>query len=156
MEKIYLRRLCKADINQEYLGWLNDPEVTKYMTTKSSTMEQLNAFYWQMQNSTNNVIFAIIESETGKHIGNIKIGSINWNDRTADIGIMIGEKYCWNKGYGTQAISEATKHACFSLLLTTLFASVADKSIGSIKAFTKAGFKMGNPSANGHWYRYKK
>lgn len=155
MKKLDLRRLCKADINQTYLGWLNDAEVTRYLTTKSSTIEQLNAFYWQVANSTNNVIFAIIDIKTGKHIGNIKIGSIDWEDKVADIGIMIGDKNYWNQGYGTEAISMATKYAIHSLFLTAFFAGIADENIGSIKAFTKAGYQVGHPTPGGHLYWYR-
>ena len=37
-------------------------------------------------------------------IGTIKIGHIDWKAKTADIGIMIGEKDYWNKGYATKVI----------------------------------------------------
>ena len=154
MEKLRLRRLSKGDINQTYLGWLNDAKVTKYMVTKSSTLEQLNAFYWHVSNSYDNVIFAIIDNKTDKHIGNIKIGSIDWKGKTAAIGIMIGEKSYWNQGYGTQAIRMATDKAT-RFLLHTVFAGIEDENIGSIKACKKVGYKVGQPSPRGHWYWYK-
>jgi len=140
--KIYLRALEKSDINETYLSWLNDPEVTKYMETGRLpvTMEQLEKYYEEITNSPNHVIFAIIETETDKHIGNITLNDINWIHSNANLGIMIGEKDCWGKGYGTEAIRLITDYAFMKLNIMKVWAGMYADHKASIRAFEEAGF----------------
>src|SRR3979490_659367 len=61
--KVYLRPLERADLNETYLGWLNDPEVTRYLETGTfpSTMHDLEKFYQGVTGSKSDVIFAIAD-----------------------------------------------------------------------------------------------
>ena len=45
--QVYLRPLERTDLTERYLGWLNDPEVTRYMETGifPTTMQDLEKFY---------------------------------------------------------------------------------------------------------------
>ena len=45
----------------------------------------------------------------GRHIGNIKIGPVHSYHRRARIGLLIGEKEFWNRGYATEAIKLAAR-----------------------------------------------
>lgn len=141
--KVYLRPLLKSDINLTYLSWINDPEVTKYMETGRFpvTMEQLEKYYEKMTNSPNHVIFAVIETETDKHIGNIALNDINWIHSNAYLGIMIGDKESWNKGYGTEAIELITDYAFMKLNIMKVSAGMYAKHDASIRAFEEAGFE---------------
>ena len=42
--------------------------------------------------------------EDGRHIGNIKLGPIQWLHRRADLSLFIGDKSCWSLGYASEAI----------------------------------------------------
>ena len=97
-EKIALRPLREEDINDTYLSWLNDGEVTKYLETGTFpvTADELRKFYEAISKSKTDVLFAIIDKSTDTHIGNIKLGGINWVHRFADLGIMIGDKISWH------------------------------------------------------------
>ncbi len=55
--KIYLRPLCRKDLNESYLSWLNDPQVTRYMETGvfPTTMEELEKYYEEVRSSQNQV-----------------------------------------------------------------------------------------------------
>ena len=46
-----------------------------------------------------------IETLEGKLIGNVGIVHIDWTERKAEIGVMIGEKDYWSQGYGTDAMT---------------------------------------------------
>ena len=143
-EKVYLRALEASDINENYLSWINDAEVTKYMTTGRfpSNMEKLVEYYQHRTASSNHVIFAIIDKESDRHIGNITLNNINWVNRTADSGIMIGEKDFWGKGYGTEAIRLVSDYAFKRLNLHKVTAGIVAIHQASIKAFEKAGFEI--------------
>ena len=89
-----------------------------------------------------NIFLAIVLKDNKKHIGNIKIGPINWYHRLAEIGIMIGEKDCWGKGYAAEAISLLADFAFSKLNLHKLTAGCYEQNQGSLKAFQKAGFEV--------------
>jgi [ribosomal protein S5]-alanine N-acetyltransferase len=87
------------------------------------------------------LFFAMIELESGRHVGNIKIGPVDSHHGTADLGLLIGEKDCWGRGYGTEAISLATELAFERPELRKLTASCYGENAGSAAAFQKAGWK---------------
>jgi RimJ/RimL family protein N-acetyltransferase len=143
-ERIYLRGVQLSDVNETYHRWMNDPEVTHYLESRffPLSLEQLRDYVSSKQGDSNNIFLAIIVRESDRHIGNIKLGPIDWIHRTGDIGLMIGEKDCWGKGYATQAISLVMNYAFITLNLHKLTASCYDSNKGSAKAFQKVGFEV--------------
>ena len=143
-KNILLRKLSIEDASEEYLSWLNDYETVKYTESRHvvHTMESLKDFITVHANNDNNYCFAIIDIQTGKHIGNIKIGNIHHRYKYADIGFIIGDKNYWGKGIGTEAIQLCTEFAFKQLHLHRLYAGIYDLNIGSIKALEKVGFLL--------------
>lgn len=141
-KKVSLRTLTLADCNARYLGWLNDPEVNKYLESRfqQQSTETLRSYVRSMEQSANDYLFAIEENESHQHIGNIKLGGINWHHRYCDVGYFIGQKGLWGKGLATEAIRLATEFAFKTLGLHHIRAGVYETNIGSIKALRKAGY----------------
>ncbi len=143
-EKIALRPLEKGDLNNTYLGWLNDPETSSYLisTVFPSNMDQLEKFFAAVSTSRNDVMFAIVRLDTGDHIGNIKLGNINWVHRFADLGILIGDKKSWGKGFGQEACRLLVDYAFHRLNLHKVTLSVYAEHMSAIKAYEKVGFVL--------------
>ena len=141
--KLYLRGLKRSDLEGNYFAWLDDREVTQFMDSGvfPNAMEKMEDFYRSTVLSHDNAIFAIVDKKTDKHIGNIKLGPINWISRFAPLGIMIGNKEFWGKGYGTEAIGLVVDYAFNRLNLHKVVAGVISINHGSVKAFQKAGFE---------------
>ena len=142
--KIYLRPLTRKDINQKYLSWLNDPDVTRYIESGifPTTKKALKDFYERVNKSKTDVIFAIATKKDNIHIGNIKLGNINWIHRYADLGIMIGEKKYWGKGYGQEACRLLLKYAFEVLNLNKVILGVYATHKQAIRIYQKVGFKI--------------
>lgn len=96
MHKISLRPLRIDDASDEYLSWLNDPEVNRYSRRTGETMDGLRA--WLAEDVPGR--FAIMLD--GRHIGGISLSADN------EISIMIGARDCWGHGYATEAIRQLT------------------------------------------------
>src|SRR3989344_296586 len=139
---IFLRPIISSDATNAYVGWLNDPEVNQYLESRFSThsTESLRKYIEEIITNPNNHFFAIVRRDSEKHIGNIKLGPIDWNHKTGDIGLMIGDKSSWGKGYATEAIGLVTNYAFDELGLRKVTAGAYENNIGSIKAFLKQGF----------------
>ena len=141
-ERLCFREVRVSDVNETYYRWLNNPEVNRYLETRfiPQSYESITYYVKQMDGNKNELFFAICLRESDEHIGNIKIGPINWYHRTADISLLIGEKQYWGKGYASEAI-RAVSAVGFKLLnLRKLKAGCYADNLGSACAFKKAGY----------------
>ena len=143
-EKVLLRPLEEGDISAKYLGWLNDYDVTRYLETGRFpvSQEDLRRFLTRFQNTQSDFIFAIIDKGTETHIGNVTLNRIHWVHRTADTGIMIGEKNFLGKGYGFEAWSLLIDYAFVRLGLRKITAGAVAANTGSVKVMQKLGFRL--------------
>ena len=105
-----------------------------------NSAESMQDYYQHTATSRSEMVLAIVLKENDRHIGNIGLHNIHQIFRSAEIGILIGEKDVWGQGYGTDAIRLLTYHAFNRLNLNRLASGAVSKNIGSIRAFEKAGF----------------
>lgn len=141
-KRIYLREVRLSDVNENYYKWLNDPEVNRYLETKyiPQSFENIRKYVEKMNAKADEIFLAICLKEGDLHIGNIKLGLINWIHRYGEVSLIIGEKTYWGKGYASEAIRCLTDFAFKTLGLHKLIASFYDCNKGSIRAFEKAGY----------------
>ena len=142
--RLYLRDVRLADVDDAYYRWMNDPDVTRYLETRfyPNSQETLRDYVSSKVGDHENVFLAIVLKETNQQIGNIKLGSINWVHRIADIGVLIGKRECWGQGYATEAIRLVVDYAFSMLNLRKLTAGCYGSNQGSIRAFEKVGFSV--------------
>lgn len=143
-ERIFLREVRVSDVNDAYYRWLNDPLTRQFLETRyvPRGQEDILGFVHSKQANGNEPFFAICDKATQQHIGNIKLGPINWVQQRADISLLIGEKAFWGKGIATEAIGLVTHFAFNELNLNKLQAGAYHENVGSIKAFLKNGFSQ--------------
>lgn len=144
-KKIFLKIFKPSDIDKtNYLKWLKDKEVIKFLYRDDLNVaikkKEIIRYVKDLFKSKNNFFYLIFIKDIA--IGTIKIGHIDWKAKTADIGIMIGEKNYWNKGYATEAIKLIVKLTKAKLNLRKLVAGTPGLNYGMIKAFKKNGFKV--------------
>lgn len=139
---LYLRPLVQEDFTDEYLAWFRDSEFTRFLDAKNISREDAIRHLEDGKEGNRWFIYAICETETGRHIGNVKIGPIVWRDRVSDLVTVIGARDAWGKGYGREAIRLAIDIAFSEHNLRKLSASIDSRNIGSIKAYTAAGFAI--------------
>jgi RimJ/RimL family protein N-acetyltransferase len=143
-EKVYLRGLEWEDIFGNWYQWFNDKDVTLYMIHGAlpNTVESLTEFYEKMARSSTDMVLAICDKATGSHVGNIGLHQIDWINRVAELGIVIGEKAFWTKGYGTEATRLVVAHGFKRLNLHKIFLGVHSQHIAAIKAYQRVGFRQ--------------
>jgi len=143
-ERASLRLIQLADCTARYLGWLQDPEVNRYLETRWSeqSLESIRAFVDVMTKSEDSYLFAIISKATQGHVGNIKIGPISARHAYADVSYFIGERSEWGKGLASDAIRVAARIGFEKLGLHRLQAGLYEGNVGSAKALEKAGFRF--------------
>jgi len=143
-ENVHLRQVELTDVNATYVGWLNDSEVNQFLESRfeQNTLQTVRNFIEQVIESNDTVMFAIVLSKHDRHIGNIKIGPINRIHGFADVGLLIGDKDSWGRGFATEAISLITGFGFGTLGLNRITASCYGNNLGSTRAFQKVGYRI--------------
>jgi ribosomal-protein-alanine N-acetyltransferase len=142
---LLLEQLTVVHATERYLEWMNDPQVTRFLESRFSPpadVDALKAFICDCDNSPTDLLLGIFLSGTGQHIGNIKLGPINPHHKTGEIGLLIGERSCWGKGYAVAAIAILADHAFETLGLVKLTAGCYAENVGSTRAFQRSGFQI--------------
>ncbi len=139
--------LCPIDEElhlDNMLRWLNDAKVIKWllMLFPLSAAQEKDWFAKRsvLSNPPSDILLAIV-LKSGEHIGNIGLHKIDWISRRAEIGIVIGEKNQWGKGYASEAEKLLAQYAFDKLALNKIYAPIFADNIASQKAFLKNGAK---------------
>jgi [ribosomal protein S5]-alanine N-acetyltransferase len=100
-EFVSLHPFVEANITSEYIGWLNDPTVVRYSNQRFSQHNQETCRAYLRSFGSSNHIFLSIQKDS-KFIGTMTV-YISVAHKTADMGIMIGDRQYWGKGFGQDA-----------------------------------------------------
>lgn len=141
---IYLRPLQHGDLSGPYASWINDQEVMCYMEAGifPNTAEDLEAFFKNVTSRRDQVILAIMSKKLRRHIGNVKLGPIDWVHRRAHFGILIGDKQFWGKGVGTEATRMMVRYAFMRLNLNRVDLGVYAEHESAVRCYERVGFKI--------------
>ncbi|MCG7845314.1 MAG: GNAT family N-acetyltransferase [Methanomassiliicoccales archaeon] len=97
-----------------YTKWINDPEVTRWLKVDPPLSLEMEYDWVDNIRKSDRFSFTILTKD-GRPIGNMGLEDISWKYRRASMGIMIGEKDHWGKGYGSDAITTLLRY-CFEEL----------------------------------------
>ncbi len=139
---IYLRPLAESDFNARYVSWFRDPEVTRFIEARNITREDAVDHLRRGEGGRRWRMYAICEMAGGCHVGNVKIGPIDREHGVSDLVTVIGERAVWGRGYARLAIALGIEIAFGEMNVRKLSASIDSRNIGSIKAYTAAGFAI--------------
>ena len=142
--RVSLRPFTEADATPQYLGWLNDPEVTRYLEVGKQpvTLAHVQTYVARFQRRTADRLFAIIDRASGRHIGNVTLNHVDRRLGTADTGLMIGDKAFWGRGYAYEVWSLLLDDAFKTLRLRTIHAGAVVGHHPSIQTLRKLGFRL--------------
>jgi diamine N-acetyltransferase len=132
----------RRDLLPLYLRWINDFEVSRtLMGWQPMTMEAEEDWYNEVARSQSHRLFTVYEKESLRPVGGVGLHDINLRHSTAEMGLMIGEKSCWGKGYGTEATRLMLDYGFNGLSLHNIMLRVHSHNERGIRAYRRAGFK---------------
>ena len=139
-DKTRLRRIERTDI-PTFVRWFSDPEVREFLLiNRPISMAEEERWFENQLNDQNSELFAI-ETHDGRHIGNVGLHQLDWIHRSAEMGIVIGEKEFWGKGYGSDAVQALLGFAFDELNLHRISLKVYEDNDRAIRAYEKSGFQ---------------
>jgi len=85
----------------------------------------------------------------GTHIGLCSVSNVTQDE--AEVGITIGRKDYWGKGYGADVVNQLTEFCFNSLGVRRVYLKVLHSNLRAIKCYEKCGFtRYGNMAVDGH------
>lgn len=142
-KRVYLRPPTKKDIPY-FLRWINDQEINQYLSaflpvTEADEIEWLDRLH---KEKNENIVFVIVDIKSGKPIGTMGLHRINWKDRVATTGAIIGEKRYWGKGYGSEAKMLLLNYAFNAMNLRKICSLVISFNQRSKAYSLKCGYRV--------------
>ena len=139
--KIYLSPLSLDDA-ELYTKWLNDRKVTDGLncTNKITNIESEKEWITKSLEKCS-YTFAIVLNDNDMLIGNCGIMNYDGINRTATLGIFIGEEENRGKGYGKEAIELLLEYGFNTLNLHNINLEVFAFNENAISCYKKLGFK---------------
>lgn len=141
-QKIYLRHLDLSDINQRYLSWVNNKEVTEYLGIGKKRLRRSDLInYIQDSPKEGRHNYAVITQSSKHHIGNCSIYEIESNKKSFKIGWFVGEKKFWGGHYSSMIIFHLLKIGFINMKLNKCNGGVHEKHIKARMTNKFSGYK---------------
>lgn len=90
---------------------------------------------------TSELHFAICLAQGDRHVGNCGLVAIDRDNRTATLGIFIGEKDCHGQGFGEEAVRALCRFAFGEMSLRKIRLDVQVANAPAIRTYERVGFK---------------
>lgn len=142
---VRLREKRVEDAENDY-GWRRDSELAGYDAAKPLTMsfatfaatiaEELG--YPQVHRRS----FAIEELAGSRHIGNVMYYGYDPRQGEAELGITIGDRDFWSRGYGTDAVRTLLDYLFADLGLGRVYLHTLAWNYRAQRCFEHAGFQQ--------------
>lgn len=141
-EKVALLPFSVADIDETYIGWLNDSEVVKFSNQRFLAHDSESCFrYLTSFVGTENLFMSVKKLSDGSPVGTLS-AYVSRNHGTVDVGIMIGDKTIWGLGYGQDAWDTLTNWLLISNHTRKLTAGTLACNYGMIKLMERSGMTL--------------
>ncbi len=140
--KITLRAKKLADAPDDY-SWRADAELAHLDAAPiltDSFQEYLFDYTGQLRYLSPSRQQFAIDTMDGKHIGNCVYYGIKKTKGEAELGIMIGDRNCWDKGYGADAVTTLVNHIFQQTNLQRIYLKTLDSNSRAQQCFQKCGF----------------
>jgi RimJ/RimL family protein N-acetyltransferase len=141
--EIRLRAAEREDLSR-FLGWINDPEVRSgLMLYLPQSMTEEEQWYERMIKAPapeHALVIELLASGDWMPVGTCGFHEFDWRARCAEVGILIGEKGYWNRGFGTQVMRLLLRHGFNTLNLNRISLRVFANNPRAIRCYEKARF----------------
>jgi RimJ/RimL family protein N-acetyltransferase len=140
---VRLREKTVEDAERDY-AWRSDPELASFDAARPLSVRFANfvaTMREELQYPTvHRRTFAVEDAESGRHIGNVMYYGYDAFQREAELGITIGDREFWGRGYGTDAVRAMLTYLFDELRLDRVFLHTLVWNYRAQAAFERAGF----------------
>ena len=140
-EKVVLREKKLNDAVEDYV-WRRDTELSQLDATRPISMSFADYHQYTREELKYDSYYSVrlaVETLDGIHIGNCMYYDINDRRKEAELGIMIGNRDYWGRGYGSDAVKTLINYVFSSTHLTKIYLHTLEENHRARRSFTKSG-----------------
>jgi RimJ/RimL family protein N-acetyltransferase len=144
-ELVRLSAMNAEEISKAFARWGRDSEFRRLLDSGVSRLaSSKGAQTWLEkeleEQSINQHWFSIRKLDDDKLLGDIDLYVYNWPGRDAFVGLGIGEREFWGRGYGTDVMKVILRYAFTEVNLKRVTLTVFEYNPRAIRSYEKAGF----------------
>lgn len=150
MKDIYTGKLVRLsaldpdEFGKGFALWTRDSEFNRLLNTNASGLQSSTAVKRWLEKDMEEIsnrfhVFSIRTLADDKLVGGTDLEVVNGCD--AFVGIFIGARENWSKGYGTDAMNVLLRYAFMELNLRRVTLTVFEYNPRAIRSYEKAGFQ---------------
>jgi RimJ/RimL family protein N-acetyltransferase len=140
---VRLRAVESRDLDNFY-AWINDQEVIEFLAATGLPYSRAQEEEWLQgamhRTAPPEITLAIETIDDGRHIGTIGLHDVRPLSTKASLGIMIGDKAYWSRGYGTDAVVTLLRFAFDEMNLHRVWLEVHAENARAVACYLKCGF----------------
>jgi RimJ/RimL family protein N-acetyltransferase len=139
--KIRYKRISDA---RDDFAWQTDPELARLDAAEPLTMSYqqfLSEYTFDLCYPSSSRHEFAVETSDGKHIGNCVYYNVNQAENKTEVGIMIGNRDYWNKGYGVETIDLLLDYIFRRTTMERVYLTTLEWNQRAQKCFVKCGFQ---------------
>ncbi len=145
-ESVRLSAVDPEELAKAYAVWNSDSELMRLLDSRAAHMHSAKGIKEFLEKeiekeSPANHFFTIRTLNDNRLLGDINLNVINWGARDAFVGIGIGNRNDWGKGYGTDAMKIILRFAFTEINLRRVTLTVFEYNPRAIRCYEKAGFQ---------------
>lgn len=140
--RVTLRAFTPTDITPAYIAWLNDPQVMRLSNQRFLRhTETTSRAYLASFEGSPNLFLSIRLSASDQAIGTLT-AYISDAHGTADMGILVGERSLWGRGFGQDAWDTLSEWLLREKGLRKLTAGTLDCNNGMVRIMERSGMAL--------------
>ncbi len=146
-ELVRLSAFDHEELGRAYAAWNRDSELNRLLDSGASVLHSAKAgvaFFEKMikEDSPAHHFFSIRALDDNRLLGDINLDVVtNWIGRNAFVGLGIGNREDWGKGYGTDAMKIMLRFAFTEINLYRVTLTVFEYNPRAIRSYEKVGFQ---------------
>ena len=151
--RIVLREKTLDDAEQDY-EWRRDPELATFDAARpytGSLKDYVSIFSDELRYPSPYRKTIAVEDHEGRHIGNVMYYNADFHRKEAEIGVTIGLREYWGRGYGTDLLRTFAGYLFESLSLERIYLKTLDWNLRAQRCFENAGFTRYGTSRRGEY-----
>lgn len=144
---VHLAAVDPEEVSKNFAAWNRDSEYKRLLDTDPPRLHSAKAVKEWMEKelekySDTMYWFTIRSAADNQLLGDINLDVLGWNARDAFVGLGIGPRDFWGRGYGTEAMQLALRFAFTELNLHRVTLTVFEYNPRAIRSYEKAGFRL--------------
>ena len=144
-ELVRLSAVDPEEFSKAFTHWRRDSEFMRLIDSSEVMLRsQKDSQKWiekELEDQeANQYMFTIRTLAEDKLLGDIGLFVANWMSREAFVGLGIGERDFWGRGYGTDVMKVILRYAFTEINLRRVTLSVFEYNPRAVRSYEKTGF----------------